>query len=195
MLYAGNSVKERGVDAISIHQLIADIWREVCRHIEIGEAAQTIGDLLAGRGAVGQIFVRRINLQDKTTLETVACGPGPCEQLLSDARTVCSPSMAEELLDWCRDGKAIRRSQHAAGTPLIETIVPRTVGEEVVVGPLVDANGPCGILGLVAAEGQSLGEEGTELAQALLEPFSVALENDHRVREMEAMRAAAEAEK
>jgi transcriptional regulator with GAF, ATPase, and Fis domain len=66
---------------------------------------------------------------------------------------------------------------------------------EVLVGPLGPADNPTGVLILAAASGQSFGPTHRQMLQLLLEPLSIALENDHRLREMAALREAAEAEK
>ena len=62
-------------------------------------------------------------------------------------------------------------------------------------GPLGDPAGHCGVLVLLAPAGRLFHPRHVELAQLLLEPFSVALENDLRLREMAALREAAEADK
>jgi len=65
----------------------------------------------------------------------------------------------------------------------------------VLAGPLVGPQGPYGVLVLVAVPGAGFDVGHAVIAQSLLEPFSVALENDRRLRELAAMRAAAEADK
>jgi len=62
-------------------------------------------------------------------------------------------------------------------------------------GPLGDADNPSGVVVFVAQRGTAFDDSHVGLVEALLEPFSMALENDHRLREMAAMRAAAEADK
>ena len=54
---------------------------------------------------------------------------------------------------------------------------------------------PAGVLLLIASPRQDLRDEYEELVQALLEPFAVALENDHRLRELVSLREALEADK
>jgi transcriptional regulator with GAF, ATPase, and Fis domain len=63
------------------------------------------------------------------------------------------------------------------------------------VGLLAAPGGFLGVLLLIAAPGERFTPEHTALAATLLEPFAAALENDQRLREMAALRAAAEAEK
>ena len=63
------------------------------------------------------------------------------------------------------------------------------------VGLLTAPGGFLGVLILIAAPGERFTPEHAALAATLLEPFAAALENDQRLREMAALRAAAEADK
>ncbi len=78
---------------------------------------------------------------------------------------------------------------------LLSVVVPRAVRGEVLVGPLGSGASAAGILLLTPPPKAIFGDLHLELMRQLLEPFSVALENDHRLREMAALREAAEAEK
>ncbi|HEV3443127.1 MAG TPA: sigma 54-interacting transcriptional regulator, partial [Gemmataceae bacterium] len=73
-------------------------------------------------------------------------------------------------------------------------ILPERVEGEVLAGPLNTENEPVGVLILVTQAPRTFRPEHQELLQALLEPFAVALENDHRVRELTSLREAVEAD-
>ena len=73
--------------------------------------------------------------------------------------------------------------------------MPTGLRGDVLVGLLTDSNGPAGVLVVAAADNAVFDSQHAEIMGLLLEPFSTALENDRRLREMAAMRAAAEAEK
>ena len=60
--------------------------------------------------------------------------------------------------------------------------------------PLVTENGLLGVLIMVARPPASFGEEHEAVVRDLVDPFAVALENDHRVRELISLREAVEAE-
>jgi transcriptional regulator with GAF, ATPase, and Fis domain len=64
----------------------------------------------------------------------------------------------------------------------------------VLVTPLVAADGLLGVLILVARPPGCFGAEHAAVVRDLIDPFTVALENDHRVRELISLREAAEAE-
>ena len=53
--------------------LLLDVWREVCRHIEIGESVARVAPILVRRLPVDLVLVRRIDFQ-RGSLETVATG-------------------------------------------------------------------------------------------------------------------------
>ena len=53
--------------------LLLDVWREVCRHLEIGESVGRLAPILARRLPVRFLLVRHFDLQ-RSCLETVATG-------------------------------------------------------------------------------------------------------------------------
>jgi transcriptional regulator with GAF, ATPase, and Fis domain len=169
-------------------------WREACRHIEISESATKIAKLLTEQMPIGQLLVRRVD-QNRSCVETVAVGLAAPEYLLPDTRTQGSAAAIEEVCQWCRQGEVAHRGKSGwADTPL-EVLVPAGVRGDLLLGPLTDSGGAGGVLVIAAAEGATFDAQHVELMELLLEPFSTALENDRRLHEMAAMRAAAEAEK
>jgi transcriptional regulator with GAF, ATPase, and Fis domain len=174
--------------------VLVDVWREACRHIEIQESTRTIAGILGKLGLIGQLLVRRIDRQH-SWLETVAVGISMPNYLLPEARTPCDENQIEELLAWCRKGQILHQDSGRPHRGLLATIVPPGMTADIVAGGLGDAENPSGVVVLAAQPGTSFGNSHVRLIEALLEPFSVALENDQRLREMAAMRAAAEADK
>jgi transcriptional regulator with GAF, ATPase, and Fis domain len=98
------------------------------------------------------------------------------------------------LLHWCDEGDVVhlRRGESALGD--LALLLPEGIEGDVLAGPLHDPTGPRGVLLLVAPEPEVFDEQHRKMAQLLLEPFSAALGNDQRLREMAAMQAAAEAD-
>jgi hydrogenase-4 transcriptional activator len=74
-------------------------------------------------------------------------------------------------------------------------VTPSGVDGDLIAGPLTDANGPSGILLLATQPPHKFAEADRCLIATLLEPFSVALENDRRLREIDSLREAAEADR
>ena len=94
---------------------------------------------------------------------------------------------------WCKLGKAVhgRRRRRAE----LETVAPAGVEEDVLAGPLPLPDGRWAVLVLIAPPQQTSSRDTRNWLQLLLEPFSIALGNHHRLSEMAALRKAAEADK
>lgn len=195
VLYQGRAVAYSGREgAGNFETALMGVWREACRHIEIAQSTATIAPMLARHIPLRQILVRRID-PHRRCVETVAIGFSTPDQAMLDARTECSPAQVEDIAAWC----ALRRVAHRgeagwADTP-VELLVPKGLGGDVLIGSLADSNGVGGVLVIAAADQEVFDTGHVAIMESLLEPFSTALENDRRLREMAAMRVAAEAEK
>jgi len=178
----------------TLRSLLLDVWREACRHIEIAEATENIAGMLVDQMPLQLVLVRRLDRQ-RACLETVAVGLASPRLPLPETKTECSKDQTTALLRWCQTGTVVRGRRLDSSEAPLATIVPAGVEGVVLAGPLASAENPTGVLILAAAAGQTFEPRHSEMVQLLLEPFSVALENDHRLREMAALREAAEAEK
>jgi len=174
--------------------LLLTVWREACRHIEIRQSAETIAPMLLRDMPVGQLLVRRIDRQ-RSCLETVAVGLPTSKHPHPETRTECSALQVKKLLTWCRRGKVVHRGSGATLRGEPEVILPVPTTADVLLGPLGDPAGLCGVLVLVASERRAFTAQHVALMQVLLEPLSVALANDQQLRELATLREAAEAEK
>ncbi len=174
-------------------ELLLDVWREACRHIEITHSTGTIAGFLAPHIPIERILVRRIDPL-RNYVETVAVGPSPPERCLGDARHECQPGKMEAILCWCRAGKVVQGHDRTAGE-LPSAILPGPMRADVLAGPLALPDDRFGVLLLVARPGAVFEPQHVALTQVLLEPFAAALENDRHVAEMAALREAAEADK
>jgi transcriptional regulator with GAF, ATPase, and Fis domain len=177
--------------------LLLDLWREVCRHIEIGESIERLGPMLARRLTIDTILIRRLD-PARCCLETVAsgdCRPGlRASPPGGQVRTDLSPDELEQLGAWCRRGQVLHGPAGLIRRRL-PGLLPDGLEGRMLTGPLNSGDLPAGVLVLCASRGHSVGDEQVELVQALLEPLAVALENDHRLRELVALREALEADK
>jgi transcriptional regulator with GAF, ATPase, and Fis domain len=173
-------------------QLLLDVWREVCRHIEIEESVARVAPLLVRRLPEGLLLVRHIDLP-RSCVETVATGLGRAERVSLHPRTACSAVELERLLVWCKQERMLHGRAPALANWL-PGLLPAGLDEEILVGPLNTAEGPVGVLVLVARPGHAFRPEHEDMVRTLLEPFTVALENDRRLRELSALREAVEAD-
>lgn len=194
-----------------LQQLLLGVWQEACRHIEIGRSTANIAGMLSRHMPAEQVLVRRID-RARSGLETVAVGLASAKPRPGDARTDCSPAQLKAMLDWCRRGKSAHRrggdcpdfcrgkngavplGAKRSTAELLKLLAGDHQGD-VLAGPLGDPAGNCGVLIFLAPKDSDFEPKHAELVQLLLEPFSVALENDLRLREMTALREAAEADK
>ncbi|WP_197447181.1 sigma 54-interacting transcriptional regulator [Tautonia plasticadhaerens] len=172
--------------------LLLEIWREVCRHLQIPESVELIAPLLARRLPADLALVRRIDAAGGV-VETVAlghCRPGPAP---SRARSELTPEAMQRLIAWCHRRQVLRLADRSA-TAEPPGILPEGTDGEVLAGPLLAADGPAGVLLLTARPPRQFRDEHAELLAALLDPFAVALDNDRRLRELTSLREAVEAE-
>lgn len=178
-------------------ELLFDVWREACRHIHITESTAIIARLLAGRVPLAELILRRIDVA-RSCLETVAVATVGEQRDSELARTALTNSQLEWFLAWCNRRCIYRHGAHepfpsAAGQWAL--LAPRGIAAAMMAGPLADHHGPSGMLLMVADPARPFDGTHEELLEALLEPFSVAMENDCRVREMATLREAAEADR
>jgi len=199
---AGNSVIKCG-KSVNCHgfldyagaamDLVLEVWREVCRHLDIHESVDRLMPVLAQQLPVGALMIRRVDLA-VPALETVACGWATDPSQRTSRKESLTPVDVLRLLEW---------SERRQVTPLplaepesIRAILAAGLEGDLLAGPLVSEQGAwVGSLLLAAAPGKRFASDERALAERLLEPFAAALENDSRLREIRAMRAALEADK
>jgi hydrogenase-4 transcriptional activator len=173
--------------------LLVNVWSEACRHIEIAESVARMVPFLALRLPVDLVVVRRLDLQH-SRIETVATGlcrsvPAPVQ-----IRTDCTAEDIEGILNWCREDTIIRMDTRGISDRL-PGIVPAGLKGNLLVGPLNSTAEPIGLLILVTSPPRSFRTEHEEMVHTLLEPFTIALENDRRVHELIKLRETAEADR
>ena len=175
------------------HPLLLALWRECCQHLSIEESLARTAPLLARRLPVDMVLVRRIE-PARAGVETVAAAVCRAVPLPEPARSELTARELEGLVAWARDGKVAHRRARALSDRL-RGLLPDGVEGDVIAGPLAGEEGPAGVVVLIALRPRHFDAEHAALAQALLEPFSAALENDRRLRTLVAQQAAAEADR
>jgi len=189
-------------------QLIVDVWREVCRHLEIHVSVETLLSRVAEEIPLGALIIRRIERQ-RSSLETVASGVARADTPVIAGKTTLTENELAHLLKWCKHGRLATRQKSNTAAQLKRQFSPPGLGEfptewletlpadiPLVVGPLTnERKTPLGLIVVVGRKGRPFTAHHVELVQQLLEPFAAALENDSRLREMQALREALEADK
>ncbi|MCE5302654.1 MAG: sigma 54-interacting transcriptional regulator [Planctomycetaceae bacterium] len=174
----------------SLRSLVAAVWREVGRHLDLQQSTAGIAALLASHLPVDQLWIRRFD-PDQSCLETVATANDTDGSPLNVRQTV-APDAMRSLLAWCRRQTVLHRGQSIA--PPAKLLFAAIDGDALA-GPLGDPSDPHGVLVLAAPRGRRFNASHVHLIQQLLEPFSSALENDLQVRRMATLSEAAEADK
>jgi len=177
-----------------LDELLLSVWREAGRHTDITTSTTNIAQLLARWMPIEQMLVRRIELE-RSCLETVGIGTEKIVLWPLGERSDCSPTQLQRLLAWCHRGEATLRGRGSGNVRGLEAAASLEIDEELLVGPLVSEHGTCGVIVLIAAPAQRFTPLHQQMLQAILEPLAAALENDHRLRELTALREAAEADK
>jgi transcriptional regulator with GAF, ATPase, and Fis domain len=181
------------------NDFILSAWREACRHIAIAEFAAVLAEMLATRLPLGRFAIRLINAETShvdTVAETSVRAPTADEVVFHEtSMTRWDEQEMRKLVRWCRQGElkvktGQRRSQHVAFAA-----IPSSWSGETLVGPLVSEHGTLGLMLVELASPNTFKPAHEQLLQQLLEPLAVALENDQRLRELGALREAAESEK
>lgn len=174
--------------------VLLNVWREACRHIDIAESATRIAPMLRRDLPISELVVRKIDA-DRNSIETVAQTRADGKCIEPWPRSDCTGNEMKKLISWCRKGKASRSGAGAAFRGPAGITARKGVGQDIIVGPIGRAGGCCGVLVMAAEPKQGFSARHLMLLEALQEPFSVALENDRQLREMAALKEAAEAEK
>jgi hydrogenase-4 transcriptional activator len=170
--------------------LLLDVWRAACRHIEIDQSADDITRIVAPRLPLARLVVRRIDV-DRSAIETVADSVVR-EGAPLEPRRDSRPDELRRLVTLWQQHRAILVPAGSAASLDLSPILPRPCDGDVMAGALANESGLTGALLLLAPLGKAFTEEHLQLLEALLEPFSVALENDRRLRELRTLRDAAE---
>lgn len=176
----------------STQSLLLEVWREVGRHLEIRDSAATIFAMLAKQLPLATLLVRRFDPTHQC-LETIVAIGSPADPTLT-SRTPLAATKIKRLAAWASAGEVLPGSRGKRFGKLTSLVPPELAGE-VLAGPLVSPAGWTGVLVLVADPARRFLPTHHPLAQALLEPFSAALENDHRLHELAALREAALADR
>ncbi len=180
--------------------LLLHVWREVSRHLEIAESTATIAALLEPQLPIRQVLVRRFDWE-REVVETVAAGMKNSGSWGGEVKSKCSMTHKQAIRAWSKQGRLLQFGRFSplpdsqAESIAAEVVFPPGISGEAIAGPLGESGNPCGALVLVAADGAGFESSQLELVNLLLEPFSAAMENDQRLRELAALREAAEADK
>jgi transcriptional regulator with GAF, ATPase, and Fis domain len=169
--------------------LLLDVWRQACREPRIDISAGAIAEAVRGRLPCDRLLIRHLDpaLGRLETLASVGTGPaGPIGATVA--------ATAGDLAPWCLTDGVLRGPAEAVRARL-PGVVPDPWTGAVLCGGLAFDDQALGILVLGADPPGTYSADHEPILRALCEPIAVALRNDHQLRELKALREAAEADR
>ena len=174
---------------------LAQLWREVGRHVEMQEAVRRIAPMLASHLPIDQVVVRRIDREPLRLTTLTAAAAHSAETIdTQPTRSQCDAAGEQALNRFMTAGRAQLLTQPEAAA-LARALVPQGLRGSIIALPLGTPAQPLAVALLVANASGALVAEHLNTAQELVEPFSVAFENDQRLHELARMREALEADR
>lgn len=175
-------------------ELVLDVWRAAGRYADIPSFTLDIAPLLQHYLPLAQLVVRRID-PEHLCIDTVSAVSFQRSSRLAE-RSALEPVYLPDLLQWCEQREVLHRPPGKRIAPALARVIPAD-GEpdEWLLGPLYGEHRVYGLLLLQNASPQPFTACHVQTLQALLEPCTVALENDWQRRELTTLREAAEADK
>jgi hydrogenase-4 transcriptional activator len=171
--------------------LLVEVWREACRHIELHDSTSAIADLISKRIPISEILIRRLTIEPSSMI-TIA-GQNAEGRSLHEDRRELNAADAKRVKTWCESGDALQGSARSTG--IAKLLMPISMSSACLLIPLNGRYGSCGVLILTPPNDATFSIEQSELLTSLREPFSVALDNDLHIHELNSLRAAAESER
>ncbi|HKP62103.1 MAG TPA: sigma-54 dependent transcriptional regulator [Polyangiales bacterium] len=174
---------------------LADLWREVGRHLEMDESVRRFVPMLAARLPIDGLLVRRLD-REPMRLTTIASARGPAGEGLEalSTRSECDEAGGRQLLRFLSEGKALLVSDREPSA-ISRALLPAGLRGSAIALPLAAEDRPLGVVLMLADAADALRPPHIEASQELIEPFSVAFENDQRLHELARMREALEADR
>src|SRR5437660_1128940 len=127
-----------------LSNLHLEIWREVCRHIEIGESVERAVPVLQRYFPVALVLVCRVD-PERNCVESLAHGGAVEQGRPFPARRGCAEEELDRLLRWCQRGQ-VTRAEARDAPGVARCAIPEGVSGEVLLGPLNAESGAPGVL-------------------------------------------------
>lgn len=174
-------------------QILLEVWREACRHIELEEAISLIARLLSRRFPLTHLAIHRLVHEERRTEEVAVASLAPVSPSFPMS-TEIPRAVWTRLLKWARRGESSPLNLQSELKSLARADANGALAQQLV-GPLIRDDQPTGLLFLQHSANAPLHGDHLKLVDAILEPFSVALENHLRLHELRSLREAAEADR
>jgi hydrogenase-4 transcriptional activator len=175
--------------------LLLDVWREACRNIEIDESVPTLARVLTRRVPLTGLQVEIFDWERRLINPRARGVAGGSDSGFPGPRHI-RPDQAASVRAWADGRSTAIRPARSAGDPWLSALFDGAAGTDSwIAAPLASDHGTAGVLLLRIPGTAALDDERLRVVEHLIEPFSVALENDRRLFELQALREASEAER
>ena len=175
--------------------IVAQVWREVGRHLEIQESVRRIAPLLGAHLPIHAVLLRRLD-SEPMRLVTVASARVDTGDALEGVspRSACDEE-GEKLLALFAAERHARLLSSLRPTALTQALFPPGLRATAIALPLVADQRTLGVVLLLTTPGATVDSETLTVAAQLVEPLSTAFENEQRLQELARMREALEADR
>ncbi|MFO0425649.1 MAG: sigma-54 interaction domain-containing protein [Planctomyces sp.] len=190
---SGEAMKE--VRAERFQDLLLEMWREACRHIQISESANTFLRMLREQVPLGGVVIHWLD-QEHSRVSVASVTPDTVFPAASRLHEDLPEKQFRQLMQWIRQGELVRvdpKQQKSPPFQPIHDLASDTSG--LIVAPLCGPHGTLGMFTMVPEKENQLTVKHQDLLMVIQEPLAVALENDRRLHELAVLREAAEADR
>jgi hydrogenase-4 transcriptional activator len=176
------------------NRILLQVWREACRDIEIEKSCAVISSMLLQHLPLYQVLVCGFD-QAKKNLETLAVGFSQHKEEGFQGIRHYSQKEWRELMSLFRQKSILHKTGSLSPREQIDLIFADHADVDVLIGPLEIEKKVQGLLILVSNSDVIFSSDHRQMLQVLLEPFSIALHNNLKLREINVLRETAEADK
>lgn len=172
----------------AIRELQLSLWRESCRHIDIGESIPELMRVIRTAVPAEAMWI----FSCEAGRIVLVAGPNHSGSI---PRTVAEAEEAARIMRYARRGALSVLSASQPGKSLLRALAPSFGPGRVVCGGLGRHGTADGIVAWRLPRGTELTDRLCELLAATLEPLAVALDTSRRFHELESLRRSAEADR
>lgn len=173
-------------------QVLLDVWREACRHIEISECAEQISAMLREHMPLERLLIHWLDLEHA---RVVAAAIAPSDGTAADVEPL-SETQLKKLAAWVRRANLVLIGRTLpASLPIPSLICPTGLSAGRIVAPLCGLHGTMGVATFIPTHGSPFNAQHAAMIRQLQEPLGIALDNDRRLHELAILREAAEADR
>ncbi|MBN1516662.1 sigma-54-dependent Fis family transcriptional regulator [Candidatus Sumerlaeota bacterium] len=175
--------------------LMLDVWREVSQHLEIGQSISAIARLLERELPLKQLCLRQLLEQECCLIDLAQWRVG--NDAPPPARTTLTHTQVNRILKWRQDSKAIVHAPGERLHPLLRLTAPEHASSAaaMLASAFTTSQHEHGVLIAVAKPKARFTQKHAQFFQMLSRAVLAAIENDSRLRELEQLRKAAEADR